>query len=105
MLSTHRDLEFLVHLDGVALRYGTGHVVKTTARPVVATQTRLRGVKCSLTLHDPTGRLIYGIDNAHETGRGPNMTIASAPRQESQARHLSRSGGVVWRFSTPRFGG
>ncbi len=39
---------------------------------------RPHGVKYSLTLHDPDGRRIYGLDNAHKAGR----------RREFDHRHV-----------------
>ncbi|HEX3347549.1 MAG TPA: DUF6516 family protein [Acetobacteraceae bacterium] len=59
------DLSFLLSLDGLEFQFVQGFVVKIEAREVPATRHRPHGVKYSLTLHDPVGRRIYGIDNAH----------------------------------------
>ncbi|PPQ30388.1 toxin-antitoxin system TumE family protein [Rhodopila globiformis] len=70
MPGTDHELEFLLSLDGAEFQFGTGYVVKIEARRIAATQARPHGIKYSLTLHDPTGRRLYGIDNAHGIGRG-----------------------------------
>jgi len=59
------DLSFLLSLDGLEFQFALGFVVKIEAREVAATRHRPHGVKYSLTLHDPAGRRIYGIDSAH----------------------------------------
>jgi hypothetical protein len=51
--------------------------MKFEARQVRPSQGRPHGIKYSLTLHDPKGRRIYGIDNAHRIG----------PRREFDHRH------------------
>ena len=63
------ELEFLISLDGSEFRLATDYMVKIEARAVEATKHRPHGVKYSLTLHDPTGRRIYGMDNAHGVRR------------------------------------
>jgi predicted transcriptional regulator len=65
MTDIDHELEFLVSLDGSEFRLATGYAVRIEARVVEATRYRPHGVKYSLTLHDPTGRRIYGMDNAH----------------------------------------
>jgi hypothetical protein len=72
------ELETLLSLDGQEFNFAGEYVVKLEARQVATTPGRPRGVKYSLTLHDPEGRRIYGIDNAHRFGR----------RQEFDHRHL-----------------
>jgi hypothetical protein len=69
MTGTDHALEFLVSLDGSEFRLATGYTVKIEARVVEATRHRPHGVKYSLTLHDATGRRIYGMDNAHGVRR------------------------------------
>ena len=49
------------------------------------TKGRPSGIKYSLTLHDPKGKRIYGIDNAHKTAR----------RREFDHRHPYRSTKLV----------
>jgi hypothetical protein len=81
-----------LNLDGQEFNFARGYVVKLEARQAVATTGRPHGVKYSLTLHDPQGRRIYGIDNAHRTGR----------RREFDHRHLQRRAqGRALRVSGP----
>ena len=61
------ELEVLLSLDGLEFQFARGHRVKIAAQPVEATKARPHGVKYSLTLHDPAGCRIYGLDNAHST--------------------------------------
>lgn len=63
------ELDFLLNLDGSEFRLAAGYTVKIEARVVEATRHRPYGVKYSLTLHDPAGQRIYGMDNAHGVGR------------------------------------
>jgi hypothetical protein len=65
MPETDHELAFLLSLDGLEFQFAQGHVVKIAVREIGATQQRPHGVKYSLTLHDPAGRRIYGMDNAH----------------------------------------
>ena len=55
----------LLSLDGFEFRFGRGYRVKIAARRVAATRGQPHGVRYSLSLHDPAGRRIYGLDNAH----------------------------------------
>jgi hypothetical protein len=85
---THRpdyELEALLSLDGQEFNFAEGYIVKYEARRVASTKNRPGGVKYSLTLHDQAGKRIYGIDNAHKTGR----------RVEFDHRHIHGSGKVV----------
>jgi len=54
-------------------------------RRAEATKGRPSGIKYSLTLHDPKGKRIYGIDNAHKAGR----------HREFDHRHPHRSTKLV----------
>ena|ERR1700722_13054662 len=69
MAETNYELDFLLSLDGSEFRFSSGYVVKFEARIVAGTKHRPHGVKYSLTLHDLTGRRIYGMDNAHGVRR------------------------------------
>jgi uncharacterized protein DUF6516 len=71
------ELEALLSLDGQEFRFTKGYAMKFEVRQVKPSQGRPHGIKYSLTLHDPEGRRIYGIDNAHRT----------APRREFDHRH------------------
>jgi hypothetical protein len=66
--SSH-ELAFLLSLDGLEFQFAAGYAVKIEAREIEATRHRPHGIKYSLTLHDPAGRRIYGIDNAHRQKR------------------------------------
>ena len=63
------ELEVLLSLDGLEFQFAGGYRVKITAQPVEATEGRPYGIKYALTLHDPHGRRIYGLDNAHGVRR------------------------------------
>ena len=62
MTARDHDLSFLLSLDGLEFQFAPGFAVKIEARAVAATRHRPHGVKYSLTLHDPAGRRLYGID-------------------------------------------
>lgn len=59
------ELEALLALDGYVYQFAAGYRIKIEAKRSVPTHQRPWGVKYSLTLHDPKGRRIFGIDNAH----------------------------------------
>ena|SRR5579885_1389247 len=61
------ELEVLLSLNGFEFQFGRGYRVRITAQRIDATAGRPHGIKYSLTLHDPAGRRIYGLDNAHGT--------------------------------------
>ncbi len=63
------ELEALLDLDGFEFRFAQGYRVKLQAQRIEATAGRPHGIKYSLTLHDPQGERIYGLDNAHGIGR------------------------------------
>jgi len=63
------ELEVLLDLHGHEFDFAKNFVVKYEVRRVTATKGRPSGIKYSLTLHDPKGKRIYGIDNAHKARR------------------------------------
>jgi Family of unknown function (DUF6516) len=71
MVETGHELEMLLGLDGYEFEFARGYRVCFRAERVEPTKGRPLGVKYSLTLHDPAGRRIYGIDNAHGLRRRP----------------------------------
>lgn len=77
MAEIDHELAFLLSLDGAEFRLLSAYVVKIEARSVAATRHRPGGIKYSLTLHDPTGNRIYGMDNAHGFAAGRNTTIGT----------------------------
>jgi hypothetical protein len=82
---TDYELEVLLQLDGHEFNFAGKYVVKYEVRRAEATKGRTSGIKYSLTLHDPKGKRIYGIDNAHKAGR----------RREFDHRHPHRSAKLV----------
>lgn len=85
------ELGVLLSLDGFEFQFVESYRVRITARRGAATSTRPHGIRYSLTLHDPGGRRIYGIDNAHRATHG---------RPEFDHRH-----GTVLAVSLPMFTG
>jgi len=85
MVERDHELEFLLSLDGYEFQFRSGYWVKFEARETEATEGQPHGIKYSLTLHDPKGRRVYGIDNAHKAGR----------RREFDHRHVYGARKVV----------
>ena len=85
MASADHELAFLLSLHGFEYRFAMGYRIKIEAQESEATSARPHGIKYSLTLHEPGGRRIYGIDNAHRAGS----------RREFDHRHVYRGGEVV----------
>jgi hypothetical protein len=73
------ELEVLPDLNGFEFQFGREYRVGIAAQRIDATTSRSHGIKYSLTLHDPGGRRIYGLDNAHGT---------RARRTEFDHRHV-----------------
>ena len=86
------SLELLLDLDGLHFAQEGGIWIKYEVSTVKATVERPHGIKYSLTLHDPQGQRIFGIDNAHrpKKRRGP-AARSSRPRA---ADHMHRGGRV-----------
>ena len=59
------SLELLLDLDGLKFAQEGGYWIKYEVSDVAKTPERPHGIKYSLTLHDPQGERIFGIDNAH----------------------------------------
>jgi hypothetical protein len=68
-MTEDHELEVLLSLDGLEFQFARGYRARIAAQRVAATEGRPHGIKYSLTLHDPDGRRIYGLDNAHGAGR------------------------------------
>ena len=79
-------LERLLDLDGLLAEVGGGFWVKIVAKRVPPDRARPHGIAYALTLHDPTGERMFGIDNAHAV----RMTRGPAVRQRSERDHLHR---------------
>lgn len=67
------DLDRLLDLDGFLAEVGGGFWVKMVAQRVPFDERRPHGISYTLTLHEPGGRRVFGIDNAHpvRSTRGP----------------------------------
>ena len=90
MAARDYELEFLIELHGQEFEFGGGYRVKFEAQRVKATPGRPHGIKYSLTLHDPAGKRLYGLDNAHKAAR----------KREFDHRHVyggKRIVGYAWR--------
>jgi hypothetical protein len=83
-------LERLLDLDGFLAEVGRGIWIKIVAQRVPADIDRPHGVSYSLTLHEPSGRRVFGIDNAHpvQSRRGPSG------RRSAARDHLHRDESV-----------
>jgi hypothetical protein len=68
-MAEDHELEVLLSLDGLEFQFAQGYRVRIAAQVVEMTSARPQGIKYSLTLHDPAGRRIYGLDNAHAARR------------------------------------
>jgi hypothetical protein len=75
------ELEVLLDLNAYEFDFARNYIVKYEVRRLKVTKGRPSGIKYSLTLHDPKGKRIYGIDNAHKAAR----------RSEFDHRHPYRS--------------
>ena len=58
-------LEALLDLDGMTYYYDSGHWIKYEAYKVTPCPEIPHGIRYSLTLHEPGGHRLFGIDNAH----------------------------------------
>jgi hypothetical protein len=72
-MNEDHELEVLLSLDGYEFQFARGYRVKIEAQLVAPSAGRPHGVKYSLTLHDPAGRRLYGLDNAHLIRRRPRF--------------------------------
>jgi hypothetical protein len=79
-------LERLLDLDGFLAEIGGGYWVRIEARRVSADAARPHGIAYALSLFDPRGRRVFGIDNANlvRPTRGP------AGRSRAGHDHLHR---------------
>lgn len=69
MANVDYELEYLLGFDGYEYRFASGYRIKIEAARVAMNPGRPHGIKYSLTLHDSTGKRLYGMDNAHKAGR------------------------------------
>lgn len=80
MAGRDKGLDRLIDLDGFLAEVGSGFWVKIVAKRVPADAARPQGVAYALTLHDPSGHRVFGIDNAHmvRLTRGPGGRASAA---------------------------
>ena len=90
MASDDPGLERLLELDGLLVEIGGGFWMKVVAKRVPPDISRPQGIAYALTLHDPTGERIFGIDNAHSV----RVTRGPAGRLRSEHDHLHRGNTV-----------
>jgi hypothetical protein len=83
-------LERLLDLDGFLAEVGGGFWVKIVAQRVPGDDGRPHGVSYILTLHEPGGRRVLGIDNAHPV----RLTAGPAGRRAAVHDHLHRGDSV-----------
>jgi hypothetical protein len=83
-------LDRLLDLDGFLAEVGSGYWVKIVARRVPPDEHRPHGISYTLTLHDPGGRRVFGIDNAHVV----RLTRGPAGRSSAARDHLHRGESV-----------
>lgn len=82
----------LLDLDGLNFAQEGGYWIKYEVSDAPRTPERPHGIQYSLTLHDPQGERIFGIDNAHRPKKrgGP----AAKSKRSKVADHLHRGGRV-----------
>ena len=88
MKKRDHSLELLLDLDGLNFSQEGGFWIKYEVSAVEKSSERPHGIKYSLTLHDPQGKRISGIDNAHrpKKRRGP----AAKSTRPIAADHMHR---------------
>ena len=91
-MTSHPDyeLETLLSLDGQEFRFASNYRIKIEAKQVSPTAGRPDGIKYSLTLHDPAGQRLYGIDNAHKIGRRRKFDHRHVHGMRKVARYIYR---------------
>jgi hypothetical protein len=82
-------LDRLLDLDGFLAEVGGGYWVKIQARRVPADAARPQGVAYTLTLHEPGGQRVFGIDNAHVVRLTPwaSRAVIGTARPRSSRRN------------------
>ena len=79
-------LERLLDLDGMLAEVGGGFWIKIVAKRAQPDRARPHGIAYALTLHEPGGERIFGIDNAHAV----RVTRGPAGRRRNEHDHLHR---------------
>jgi hypothetical protein len=86
------SLELLTDLDGLNFAQEGGYWIKYEVSTAEKTTERPHGIKYSLTLHNPQGERIFGIDNAHRPKKRGGPSARST--RPGAADHLHRGGRV-----------
>jgi hypothetical protein len=86
--SSDHSLHWLLELDGLNFALEGGYWIKYAVKAVDCSTEQPHGIKYSLTLHDPQGERIFGIDNVHRPKKwsGP----AARSKRPVTADHLHR---------------
>jgi hypothetical protein len=91
----HKDhgLLNLVDLDGQIIEQGGGYWVKIDAWVVTASQFVPHGIRYSMTLHEPYGKRIFGLDNSHAVKAPKKFKYAGTLLPyDHKHRHISDKG-------------
>ena len=86
MADADEGLERLLELDGFLAEIGDGFWVKIDAQRVLPDVARPYGIAYSLTLHEPGGQRVFGIDNAHVV----RFTRGPSGRSSASRDHMHR---------------
>ena len=84
------SLDLLLDLDGLNFAQEGGYWIKYEVSTAEKTAERPHGIKYSLTLHDPQGTRIFGIDNAHRPRK--RRSPAARSTRPKAVDHLHRGG-------------
>jgi hypothetical protein len=90
MVQHDPGLDRLLDLDGFLAEVGGGFWVKIEARRVPVDAERPQGIAYTVTLHEPGGRRVFGIDNAHVV----RLRHGPAGRSSMRRDHLHRGQNV-----------
>ena len=90
---TDHTLKLLLDLDGFAYATDGGYWLKYYVKKVRTTVERPHGIKYSLTLHLPSGKRIFGIDNAHRPEA--RRTPAGKSRRPLAVDHMHKGNRLV----------
>src|SRR5215208_4456673 len=93
------ELEELLSLDGFEFQFAEGYLVRIAAQLVESTSTRPHGIKYSLTLHDPPGARIYGLDNAHSIRRRAEFDHRHVYGRRRIVPYVYRDRSSCWKIS------
>jgi hypothetical protein len=97
----HDGIGTLLDLHGQVIDQGDGYWIKIEAWRVNTTREVPRGIRYSLTLHEPYGKRILGCDNAHAAKLPKKFNcIGRILAYDHKHRHISDKG-VPYEFQDP----